>query len=165
MEYEIDNKKHKIIYIEYQDWLPHNAVTVYYVDTAKVPYWRPAYWFFFANDGDTNDLRAYSDGGGGDYKKINAPEYVYDYRKARYWMADGIEFEGNPKNIKRIEYPKLLKGLWENSRNPFKVAEITNNCEYCDRCGHYSTEFCSEHTYEDDEGNIRYKDDDSYVDD
>lgn len=165
MEYEIDKKKHKIIYIEYQDGLPHNAVTVHCVDTAKIPYWIPVYWFIFANDGDTNYLMAYCEGFGGDDKKINAPQYVDDCKGVRYWMADGIEFEGEPKNIKRLKYPKLLKGLWENSRNPFVVAEITNHCEYCDRCGHYSTEFCYEHKYEDDEGNDRYKDDDSYVDD
>jgi hypothetical protein len=161
MEYLIDNEKHKVIYIEYQDGLPHSVVTIFFVDTAKEPYWRPEYWDFFANEGDKNDLRAYSSGSGGDDKKIQAPQYIDGYLGARYWMAEYIEFDGEPKNIKRLKSPKLLR-CYENSRNPFKVAEITHSCEYCDRCGHYSTEFCDEHKYDDDEGNVRYKDDDSY---
>ncbi len=161
MEILIDDTKQKVIYIEYQDGLPYRAVTIFFVETAEKPYWRPEYWDFFANNGDKNDLRAYRFGSGGDCNTIQAPQYADGYLGARYWIADSIKFDGTPKNIKQLNRPKLLNG-YINSRNPFKVAEITNSYEYCDRCGHSSTELCDEHKYEDDEGNVRYKDDDSY---
>lgn len=165
MKFQIDDTEHRIIYIEYQDGLPHSVITTFFVPTAKEPYWRPEYWDFFANEGDKNDLRAYNSGSGGDATKIQAPQYIDGYSGARYWMEKDIEFDGTPKNIKQLKHPKLIEARWgDKSRNPFKVAEITNSYEYCDRCGHHSTEFCDEHKYDDDEGNARYIDDDSYCD-
>ena len=162
MEYIIDNKKHKVIYIEYQDGLPFSVVTKYLVDTDDKPYWCHVEWDIFKNNDDETDLRAYESGWGNVATRIAAPQYIDGYTGATYWMDEGIEFEGTPRNIKRLKRPILLKGF-ENSRNPFKIAEITNNCEYCDRCGCFSNEFCYEHKYDDDEGNVRYIDDDTFA--
>jgi hypothetical protein len=160
METVIDDIKHKVIYIEYQDGLPFRVVTIFFVGTAKEPYWRPEFWDFFANEGDANDLMAYRSGSGGSDKEIDAPQYVDEYSGASYWMADNIQFDGIPQNIRKLKHPKLLHG-YENSRNPFKVAEITNSYEHCDRCGYDSTEFCDEHKFFDEEGTARYIDDNS----
>lgn len=154
----IDDRNHKIIYIEYQENIPFNVVTIFFVETSKQPYWRPETWDFFANEGDVDDMYAYSSGSGGSHNKIPAPQYIDGYLGASYWMADGVEFEGIEKNIKRLERPLLINA----HKNPFKYSEITHSSEYCDRCEYYSTEFCHEHKYEDDDDNVRYKDDDSY---
>jgi len=163
MKILIGDEEHTIIYIEYQEGIPYSVITTQFIPTAKVPNNCPHSWDFFLNEGDKNDLRAYNSGFGGDATKIPAPQYIDGCTGVTYWISDGVEFEGEPKNIKKLKHPRLLKGF-ENSRNPFKIAEITNSCEYCDRCGHHSTEFCYEHKYDDDEGNPRYIDDDSYAD-
>lgn len=162
MKITIGDKKHKIIYIEYHDKLPHSVVTIVYIKNKKNSYWSPRYWDFFLEEGDRKDIRAYNSGSGGDATKIEAPHWVDGYI-GTYWIADGISFNGTPINAKKLEQPERLIGyLGKKSRNPFKVAEITDNCEYCDRCGHESSNFCYEHKYDDDDGNVRYKDDNSY---
>lgn len=158
MKYQIGEETHIVIYIEYQDRIPHSVITKHFVSTAVEPYWRFEYWDVFANDGDTNDLRIYKSGSGGD--TLPAPQYIDGCKDGRYWLADGHELTGEPRNAQKLKYPFLLIG-YENSKNPFKVAEITHSYEYCDRCGHASTEFCYEHKYDDDEGNARYIDDNS----
>jgi hypothetical protein len=152
MEILIDGKKHSVVYITYCDNIPDSAITrdEYGFD----------YWDFFAEQGDKKDIRAYNSGAG-HASDIQAPHWV-DGFLGRYWICDGYKFKGKPINGKKLKYPKKIQGCGCNSINPFKVAEITNSCEYCERCGHYSTDFCNEHKYYDDEVNVRYKDDDSY---
>ena len=150
----IENIKHKIIYIEYQDDLPFSVETIFFV-TRGNSYWRPEIWDFFPNRGDKNNLMAYKSGGGGDAFKILAPEYA---RKdnASYWIDKSAEIVGIPQNIKKLKQPKLIKSNNKKSRNPFKVAEIVYDRDYCEVCGFESDEFCEEHKYIDDEGNEKY---------
>jgi hypothetical protein len=163
MEIILENKKHQVIYIDYYgDGTPHSVITKFWVDTAEIPYWRPVYWDLFPEQNDLKDIRAYQSGSGGDATKVQAPQWI-DGFIGRYWIAECVEFEGTPKNAKRLKHPKYLKGYYENSRNPMKVAEIVFSQYYCDRCGYTSTEICDEHIYNDDDGNLRYRDDDSYA--
>ena len=163
MKIIIENEEHKVVYIEYQNGMPHSVVTLQFIDRAAEPYWRPVYWDFFLNENNKWDLRAYESGSGGSSDKIQAPHWVDGYL-GRYWMADEMSFDGIPINGKRLKHPISLKTFYgnANTRNPFVAAEITFSEEYCDRCGYTSTDFCHEHKYEDDEGYARYKDDDSY---
>ena len=157
MEVLIENRKHKVIYIEYQDDIPFSVVTIFFVETAKVPYWRPERWDFYANKDDKNDIKAYSSGSGGDAYEIQSPQYIDKYLGAKYWMEEGVKFDSIERNITKLKEP-ISNGF----KNPFDIAEITDTNEYCDRCGYYSDEFCFEHKYEDNNFNVRYKDDDSY---
>ena len=163
MKYLIDNKVHKIIYIEYQNSLPHSIVTIDYIeDAVNGPYWCHNNWDCFLEQEDKKDIKIYNSGSGGGSKKIRAPQYI-DGFTARYWMDNEFSFEGIPKNIKQLKYPILLEGYYEKSRNPFNVGEIVYSYEYCEKCGFHSEHFCHEHKYDDDEGNVRWKDDDSYA--
>ena len=162
MEVEIDNQKHRVVYIEYRDNLPFEVNTIFYVDTSKKPYWRKVGWDFFPNNGDKKCIMAYEHCSGGSHKKIQAPKFA-DGNNVKYWLADDAKFSGKPKNIERIDKPIRVKGyLGNTSVNPFKIAEITHSREYCEVCDQESTEFCHEHKYDDKDGNVRYKHNDSY---
>ncbi|MGE5317666.1 MAG: hypothetical protein ACM3ME_06695 [Chloroflexota bacterium] len=158
MKYQLEDEEHEVIYIEYQDNIPHAMVTRHFINRAQNPYWSFEFWDVFANNGDNTDLYLYNSGSGSG--TITAPQYVEDYKGGSYWIAEDVEFDGEPKNATKLEDPILLNG-YESSTNPFEIAEITNSYEYCDRCGHASTEFCYEHKYEDEEGIARYIDDNS----
>ena len=161
----IEGKEHKVVYIDYHDNMPHSVVTLHFIDNAEEPYWRPVYWDFFLNENCKDDRRAYESGSGGSSDKIAAPHWADGYL-GKYWMADEMSFEGIPINGKQLKNPILLSSFYYSdstkTRNPFNAAEITFSEEYCDRCGYTSTDFCHEHKDDDDEGNVRYKDDDSY---
>ncbi len=161
LEIQIGDELHRVVYIDYSDGIPHEVMTMHFISYADKPYWRLCWWIFFANNGDKNDIRAYKAGSGGNPKEIHAPQWADGYI-GRYWISDDAKFRGEPRNAKRLKNPKIIS---EKSRNPFKVAEITYSREYCEMCGHESTEFCDEHKYEDDEGNERYIHNDEICDD
>jgi len=118
---------------------------------------------FFANNGDKKDIRAYNSGSGGSHNEIQAPQWADGYI-GKYWISDDAEFEGTPKNAIRLKNPIRVPDYFgKKSINPFKIAEITNSVDYCEICGNESTEFCHEHKYVDEEGNVRYIHDDSYA--
>lgn len=150
------DKLHRIVYIEYNDNLPHTVITF---EENKYVKW----WDFFPNNGDRLDLRAYNSGSGGSIKQIQAPTWADGYT-GKYWLAEDAKFRNKPKNARRLKHPVKIKGYFGNkSINPFKIAEITNSYEYCDMCGHSSIEICDEHIYMDEKGNLRYKHDDTYA--
>lgn len=158
----INNKEHRIVYIEYDHHgLPFNVKTIFYVDKAtNGPYWRIVDWDFFANNGDARDMRAYNCGSGGSHKEIQAPHWAPGHI-GKYWLADDAKFKGKPINGKRLKQPRRLSGYYmskfKTSINPFECAEITHNHEHCEMCGHSSTEFCDTHKYTDKNGDDRWK--------
>ena len=149
MKVTINNKLHTIIYIEYNENVPHQVFTI-----CEQGY---SYgWDFLANNGNKKDVRFYHNGSGYNRgEKIPASRWVIGMEQ-RYWIGIGTRLKGRSNGIK-IEKPLRVKG-WGNasSINPFKVSEETHNKEYCEECGHESTEFCYKHKYEDSEGNERW---------
>jgi hypothetical protein len=162
MEILIENEKHKIIYIEYQDKLPFKVITAKFIETAKNPYWIPYQWDFFACNGDVKEILAYNSGFGGEINQLQASHYVETFKGASYWIDDCAKLEKQAININRLKNPILLKNDWISSKNPFKIAQITHSHEYCDICNYFSDEFCNEHKYFDAEGYARYKHDNSF---
>lgn len=161
LEIKIGDEKHRVVYIDYNDGIPHQVNTITFISFADKPYWRLYTWDFFANNGDKTDIRAYKSGSGGSHKQIQAPKYRDGYT-GKYWIASDAKFTGKTKSAKRLKNPLRIADYSGNkSINPFKVSEITDSIEWCDRCGHHSTEFCYKHKYDDAKGHARYKDDDS----
>ena len=157
MKFIINNEEHKIIYIEYSGKIPHSVVTIFYVPNATDgPYWRPVFWDFFANRGDDADIYAYKYGSGGDYKQLQAPQWI-DGHTGEFWISPEASFRDDPKNFVQLQKPKRVKGYNSSSINPFKIAEITNNHEYCEVCDNYMIELCDQHQYIDRDGDLRYK--------
>jgi hypothetical protein len=157
MNIEIDGDTHEIVYIEYSDGLPFKVLTQKCITTSKKPYWRIYEWDFFANNGDKDDFRAYNSGSG------SGRVYKWAGFNDEFWLRPGLVYNDEIKSGTRLKNPKPLDHGETKTMNPFTVAEITDNCEYCEDCGHDSTEFCYEHKYTDEDGNDRYIKDDSYV--
>tara|TARA_R110002020_G_scaffold318905_7_gene534549 strand:- start:7132 stop:7626 length:495 start_codon:yes stop_codon:yes gene_type:complete len=161
MEVIINDEKHVITFIEYQDGIPHSAITKFYVPNAVTgPYWRAVYWDFFAEGGDVTDVRFYESGSGGNADEIEAPQWVDGYT-GKYWIHKDANFKGQVKKGKQLKNLKRFGSTWGKSINPFKHTEEVYSYDYCDRCGHHSTEYCTDHIYEDNEGILRYRDNDS----
>lgn len=154
---KIDNRKHEVVYIDYRDGnIPHQVYTV-----CLDKYRQLFAWDFFSNNGDKRDIRYYNSGFGGNDKEIQASNWA---KKGigKYWLAQKSCLNGK-SNGTRLKEPLRIKGYAGNtSINPFMVAEHTNCREYCEECGHESTEFCHEHKYEDSEGNERWKSNNEY---
>jgi len=164
MKTNIEGKEHIITYIDYQDGLPHSVVTKFYVEQAeKGAYWRAANWFFFVEKNDKKDIRFYNSGSGGNPDKIDAPQWIDDY-VGNFWITNGVILKGKVKNGKQLSMPLEFDTYSGKSINPFEFAEETTSYEYCARCGNFSTEYCKEHIYENDDGELRYMDDDSIID-
>jgi len=144
---KLGNEIHEVIYIEYGDKnRVHSAITEDKYGLTS--------WDFFDNNGDKTDVRFYNSGGGGDKKKIQAPNWVEGF-KGKYWLSDGAKLKGKSNGI-QLQKPMRVKGYKCSSINPFKIGEETNCREYCEECGYESTEFCYKHKYEDSEGNERW---------
>lgn len=143
----------EVVYIEYQDNYPHSIYTMNENG-------RMCFWDAFPERGDKKDLRLYNSGSGG--TDIQAPCYIDSYKKATYWKSDKVNFNGIPKNITQINEPIIIENYFESSRNPFKIGEITYSSQYCNVCERkqkgsgWSTEYCDDHTYTDDNGDLRY---------
>ena len=156
----INGAEHIVVYIEYKDGLPFNVKTIFYVSTAKKPYWRLVDWDFFANNGQPDDIRYYNAGSGGNHKSIQAPQWIDGY-KGKYWLHSDAKLKGKVKNGLRLTNPKRLTAYYmscsKTHANPFLCAEETHSKEYCEMCGYESTEFCDEHKYMDKQGNYIYK--------
>ena len=160
---EIGKKIHEIVYIEYQNNIPFEAITTNFVPTAKEPYWCCYHWSFFLEKGDKLDLRAYNYGFGGNIQDIEASQWADGYTGI-FWLRNDLSLKGNLKNGKRIENPLRIKGYTKSSINPFKIAEIAYCKNYCSVCNEYSEDYCWEHIYEDKDSNLKYKHDKSFID-
>ena len=162
--FEDDGDLHYVIYVEYIDKIPHSVNTVVYIPNATGgPYWRLHWWNFECADNDENDLIAYNSGSGGCEKDINAPNFVKSKSIKEVWLAKGINFRSEGKNFNLIEDLIELKNEFTQSKNPFDIAEILPVIEYCPKCKCYSREFCDEHLYFDDNGDVRYRGNHKYV--
>lgn len=157
MKAEIDGELHEVVYIDYyMGGIPHQVITTHYIAKSEKPYWRVYWWDFFANEGDKSDIRYINTGSGGSREDgYSAPQWADGYIGI-FWCAVDFKLKGEVKNGKRLKNPKRLKGWRTTSINPFKISEETNHYEFCERCGHDSTETCWEHKYEDDKGDLRY---------
>lgn len=157
----IEDEEHRVVYIEYRRGIPHGVVSQLYVpDAVDGPYWRNIYWDCFANNGDKDDLYLYKSGSGGD---IDAPHFA-DGFVGEIWIEKGIELNGTPINCKVLDKPKRIRTIYRGSSiNPFRVAEITHSCEFCEVCGEESIDICWEHVYEDEDDNyeLKYRHDNS----
>lgn len=166
MKITINKEVHTVVYIEYKDGLPFNVKTIFYVPTAKTPFWRLVDWDFFPNNGDCDDMRYFESGSGGTCKDIPAPKWVDGYI-GKFWLGSGIKLKGRVKNGLKLASPKRLQAYYNNnfktSINPFLCAEETHSREHCEMCGHESTEFCDKHKYMDDDGNDRWLHNKQYV--
>lgn len=162
MQVLIDKEIHEIIYIEYQNGFPHDVKTICFIETSKKPYWRLYDWDFFLNNGDNDDLRHYSSGSGGGPKDIHAPQFIDGYT-GKIWIRSDVKLKGRGSNFKILKHPIKLKMFYSDSKtiNPFLASEETYSYEYCEKCEHYSTEFCTEHKYDDEYGNAKWISDDS----
>ena len=153
-----DNKTHYVIYVEYINKRPHLVNSVSYIPNAvNGAYWRLYHWDFKLNDNDSKDLIAYNSGSGGCEKDIVAPNFIKNKNVAEIWISDGIELQGKGANFTLINELIELENYFEKSKNPFEIAEIVDNIEYCPKCKSYSRDFCDQHLYYHDDGTVRYK--------
>jgi len=163
MEVIINDEKHIITYVDYQNGIPHSVITKFYVPKAvNGAYWRAVYWDFFAEQGDLTDVRYYESGSGGNADEIDAPQWIDGYI-GKYWINKDVVFKGEVKNGKQLKNLKRFGSTWGKSKNPFKHTEEVHHYEFCARCEHHSTEYCTEHKYEDEKGDLRYIDDNSFA--
>ena len=151
----------KVVYIEYINGIPHSAVTINTDYNPKTDKFAGSdSWDFFCEGGDKNNLKAYNSGGGGFGFTISAPKFT-EGAKVGIWVDKCIKLIGEAENCTILEKPLRLSDGVKTSINPFKIAEIALSCEYCKVCECFHEEYCDEHTYEDDEGEMRYDHDDS----
>lgn len=159
-------EKHYIIYVDYNDTIPHDVKTVVHIPNAvNGPYWCLHHWDFEKDDNDAKDIICYNSGFGGNENDINAPRWADGYQ-GEYWLADGLKFSinyGNLKNAKRIWKLRDHESYSGLSSNPFEIAEMVSGIEYCPKCEAYSREYCDTHTYFDDNGDQRYRGNHKYV--
>lgn len=148
----INDKIHEVIYIEYQNGLPHFMIT----GTSHNEVMYQTHWDCFPNNGDRNDLCLYESGSGGKITEIQGSQWIDGYI-GKYWLSPKGKFKNKVKNGKRLKHPVRITIWGESSINPFKIGNIVDSQEYCMECGHESTEWCQEHQYEDKDGNLRYK--------
>jgi len=147
-----ENETHKVVYIEYQDGLPH----LIYTQHKNHVEW----WDAFYERGDKNSLMLYNAGGGG--QTVQAPQFIEKFKGGAYWKSDKVEFNGTPKNATKLDSPLVLESYFNKSNNPFEVGEITYSSQYCNVCERknkgcgWSVDYCDEHTYTDDNGDLRY---------
>jgi len=153
-----DGYTHSVIYIEYVNKIPHSVKTVSYIPNAvNGPYWRLFDWDFECEDNDKNDLIAYNSGSGGCDKDIDAPNFIKNKNVAEVWIATGIELRDKGQNFTIIKELIELENEFKKTTNPFDIAEIVYNIEYCPKCKSFSRDFCDTHLYYDNEGNPRFR--------
>ena len=110
LEIQIGDELHRVVYIDYQNGIPHQVMTVIFIESAKEPYWRLVNWDFFANNGDVLDIRAYEAGSGGSHKEIQAPKWADGY-KGKFWIPKDAKFKGKPRNATRLKNPISINCL------------------------------------------------------
>jgi hypothetical protein len=163
LDIKINNELHEVIYIDYNKGIPHSVITTQFIETAIKPYWMLIYWDMFLEKGSKNHLRHYKSGSGGEIKDILAPQWCNGYI-GEFWIKQGLEFKNKVKNGKMLEYPKRIKIGLLSSINPLKISEISYGENYCKKCGEYSEDYCWDHVFEDEYGDIRYISDKQLVD-
>lgn len=145
-----DEGDHRVIYIEYQDGIPHSAT----IEDVKHGYLTHYDLGVFEND--KKDLFYYQCGSGGNKKKLQPPSYISTYRGGTYWIHPTAAFKGRVVNCRRLEKPLELESYWIKDINPFIVADEVDHYEYCTDCGKNFRDHCEEHQYYDEKDNIKY---------
>jgi len=156
----MEHKGKIVAYIEYQNGIPHFAITVN--DSGGMTHWD--FEIFY---GDTKNIRYYESGSGGNISSFDSPKYIDGLNGCYYWMSNVASFKDKPKNIKAINEPLIITGYNGTSKNPFDpiVSEETYSLDYCDRCQHWDNEYCRQHQFEDENDDyvLKYIDDKSLV--
>jgi hypothetical protein len=130
MKKMLNEQGEEVVYIEYQDGIPHSVLT------APIGGHGLSWFDFEYVYGDKKDIRFYESGGGGKRNEIQAPHYLKE-SGAQYWMAADCKFKGKSiaKNCQRIDKPIQIRTWYGRSINPFKVADETSyGFEYCSVC-------------------------------
>jgi hypothetical protein len=151
MNFLYENELHKVIYIEYQDGIPHSVIT-------HTPHNVPEYWDFEESGGKGGTLHYFNSGSGGSGELVfECPQYGDEYKGGSVWVAKGAVVTKGKSNVKILKYPRLLKHWDKGSRNPFTNAWECFSFDYCSVCeAHHADDYCREHLYEDDNGDLRY---------
>lgn len=135
-----------IVYIEYQEGIPHSVATSNET-------------FDFEKDYSNECLFMHYSSGGG-VLEFSVPKYREDYKdKACFWLRNDIDLIGTT-NIERIKEPLEI----DNNKNPFENSREVYQLVFCKHCNKWLDEDWCEHITEDKVGNMIYKDDKSFVD-
>nr|DAV24060.1 MAG TPA: PR domain zinc finger protein-binding domain, TRANSCRIPTION [Caudoviricetes sp.] len=150
--------EHKLLYVEYRENIPHSVITAFYVPEADEPYWRKVYWDFFANGGDTNDIRYYESGSGGSLEEgIEACDFT---EPIEVWISPDTTIKGKFVNAVFLPKPK---------NNPFEEAQETSSYIYCKECNEFYDDYMEsepcEHICLSDDGEQVYRDSGKRVND
>jgi hypothetical protein len=123
----INDKKHKLLYVEYSGNKPSYVITAFFVPTAICgAYWRLVGWDFFFNENDKNDLMYFESWSGG---RIEDGIYATEFKKGthRVWKSEEVKFVEIPKNVKMLDKPI--------TQNPFLHAQQSLGYTCCKECG------------------------------
>ena len=146
-----NDSEYRVIYIEYQDGIPHSATI------EDIEYGYLTHYDFGYFEDDKKDIFHYEcGGGGGDKKKLQAPKYIPTYRGGAYWIHPSAGFKGRALNCKRLAKPIEIETCWGKSINPFNAQDEVNHYEYCADCGKNFRDYCEEHQYYDENENLKY---------
>lgn len=151
MIFKHNDKEHIVIYIEYQDGIPHAAITMYWVDSAKEPYWRYVDWDFEIDPKEIEKFMYYNSGSGGG-RTIRLPQYIDSFKGGAYWIAPEAKIK---KNITRLQTPIEYEG----DPNPFNNGREIYGTDYCKFCEKwYDQDACPEHHIINENGELQYFD-------
>jgi hypothetical protein len=123
-----DYSTHTVMVIEYNDKPTYKQGPIHSVITHNDG---RTYWDCFPIEEDEGDLRIYETGGG--------PIEPFEPMGRTFWAHPSVTVI-NQGNVKRLKYPRLIKIAGQASRNPFVIAEVTDERNNCDQCGiHFDT--------------------------
>lgn len=144
------DSEYRVIYIEYQDGIPHSATT----EDVLHGYLR--HYDLGCFEDDKKEIFHYECGSGGDKKKLQPPKYVSTYRGGTYWIHPDASFKGRVVNCRRLAKPMEIETYWGKSMNPFDNSDEVNHYEYCADCGKNFRDHCEDHQYYDENDNLKY---------
>lgn len=139
----------KVVAIEYFENEPHSIIT----DNGVF-----SFWDCFYERGHKDELKYFCSGGGGTKKTFKLETSFVNPNLWSIWVAKGYRHILNvQEGVKILEHPIFLSDGWETtSYNPSKIGTEAYDQNYCKVCEEFSEEYCFEHIYEDDDGNLRY---------
>lgn len=146
INYQGEQEKHRIMYIEYIDKKVHSVIT------APESKWLH-FWYFETDCNDNKQYMFYNSGKGGNIKKIHAPHFVKK-GSGLIWIHKEASFTGTPKNAVILKKPiATLRSL-----NPFRHGREVWSLDYCKICEKfYDEDWCQDHHIEID-GMAGYED-------
>ncbi|MBB2951941.1 hypothetical protein [Sphingobacterium sp. JUb56] len=147
-------KELEVVYIEYQDGVPHQVTCS---DNGYCDHFD-----FYKSCYDDENLMYYHSGGGGSIRDLQAPTYVDGYNGASYWMHESASFSDKykPKNITRLKNPLPLRNNIIDPFNEELSHEVYGTIDYCKFCDKYYDENgCDDHhVWDEENGVLKYID-------